>query len=86
MWDAFNHNSTSPRTEVYYGIVRRASAFSAFDVEHNPVVRTADSFWSFHGVKGERYIGSHGPAIRDAEGWKLIVNGAGGVHADRQFC
>ena len=32
-------------------------------------------------MQGERYIGTHGPAIRDAAGWKLIVNGAGGARA-----
>ena len=34
---------------------------------------------SFRMDQGEQYIGTHGPAIRDAAGWKLIVNGAGGV-------
>lgn len=48
MWEAFNTNGTSPRTEVYYGTT-------------------------------ELYVGAHGPAIRDAAGWKLIVNGGGGV-------
>jgi hypothetical protein len=27
----------------------------------------------------EMYIGLHGPAIRDAQGWKLILNGGGGI-------
>ena len=78
---------------MYYGIVRRASVlcsvfwpFAAFTVEHNLIVHMVYSCWSFHEVQAERYIGSHGPAIRDAEGWKLIVNGAGGVHADKHFC
>lgn len=37
-------------------------------------------------MQGERYIGTHGPAIRDAAGWKLIVNGAGGAYAGKSGC
>ena len=36
-------------------------------------------------MQGERYIGTHGPAIRDAAGWKLIVNGAGGAYAGKSW-
>ena len=32
----------------------------------------------YYGVT-ELYVGAHGPAVRDAAGWKLIVNGGGGV-------
>lgn len=29
MWDAFNHNSSSQRTEVYYGVVRVSLYFNS---------------------------------------------------------
>ena len=40
---------------------------------------------AMHAMQGERYIGTHGPAIRDAAGWKLIVNGAGGAYAGKSW-
>eukprot|EP01052_Picozoa_sp_SAG31_P024696 SAG31_NODE_2118_length_6410_cov_3.846142_5_plen_305_part_00 len=44
-------------------------------LQHNG---TSPRKYAYIGVS-ELYIGLHGPALRDASGWKLILNGGGGV-------
>ncbi len=66
--------------QVYFRHSVFVATFAVEPCSLNPI-----TLWLFRGVQGERYIGSHGPAIRDAAGWKLIVNGAGGVYTYSQF-
>lgn len=86
LWAALKSNSTSPRKDVRMHLHTQKS-------RRVVPCKTAGSLlrlWLIagHDVRcwcqvyigvSELYIGLHGPAIRDAAGWKLILNGGGGV-------